>query len=653
MRVCVTGASGFVASAFLRRLKSRKYESIALSSSDPNGCVPASRWFVRDISSCVEPLHDIGPIDVLVHLAGRAHVMRERDADPAAEYRRINVEMTERLVLDAAAKGVKRFLFVSTIGVHGDAQGTIQESTPINPVDLYAQSKYEAELRLREITETVGMELVIIRPALVAGAAAPGNLRRLAEAISRGFPFPVPARGNARSFVGLNNLAELIFLCLDHPAAAGEVFVAAEAEWPSTRQVIEWIAEGMNRRARIIVIPFTLMKGVSSVLGKSAMYEKVFGDLRVDAAKARDILGWCPVESLADAVRLVGKEREKSLPTADLGVHVEVARNPVLFRACEAIDRPGMLITGAAGFIGSALIERIARESFFRVLPVVREPVQLSSRIDPLVMGELTSDSDWEPSLHGVDVVLHLAGRIPLRRDSSTSVSEAEKRVVESTLHMARKSAKAGVRRFVFLSSVKVNGEVGIFSELDIPDPQDSYAVSKYRMEMGLQKIASESGMEVVIVRSPLVYGHGVKGNFRALMRAVDRGIPLPFAAIHNRRSLIALDNLVDFMIACIDHPAAANQVFMVSDGEDLSTPDLIRRLAQAMGRPARLFAVSPALLISGARTLGREKMAQRLIFSLQVNSEKSHTVLGWKPCITVDEGIVRAARRGGVLLSD
>ena len=219
---------------------------------------------------------------------------------------------------------------------------------------------------------------------------------------------------------------------------------------------------------------------------------------------------------------------------------------------------------------------------------------------------------------------------------------------VDGTLNLGRQAAAAGVRRFVFVSSIKVNGEDTPsgrrFSNGDAPTPQDPYGISKMEAEQGLRQIAADTGMEVVIVRPPLVYGPGVKANFAALMRAVQRGIPLPLTSVtHNRRSFVALDNLVDLLITCIDHPAAANQTFLVSDGEDLSTADLLRRLGSAMEKPARLFPVPPSLLQLGANLLGKGDMAQRLLGNLQVDISHTRQTLGWTPPVSVDEGLRRA----------
>lgn len=267
-----------------------------------------------------------------------------------------------------------------------------------------------------------------------------------------------------------------------------------------------------------------------------------------------------------------------------------------------------------------------------------------AERVESEIVGNIDSFTRWEGAVSGVDTVIHLAARVHMMNDTSTDPLAEFRRVnTEGTLNLARQAAEAGVRRFIFLSSVKVNGETGFFRESDVEDPQDPYAISKCEAEQGLRRIAAETGMAVVIIRPPLVYGPGVKANFQSLMRAVGKGVPLPLGAIDNRRSLVGIDNLVDLIVTCIDHPAAANETFLVSDGEDLSTPELVRRIARALGKPARLFPVSPALLKAAATLLGRREAVERLLSSLQVDISKTRDLLGWRPPVSVDAGLTRA----------
>ena len=245
---------------------------------------------------------------------------------------------------------------------------------------------------------------------------------------------------------------------------------------------------------------------------------------------------------------------------------------------------------------------------------------------------------------------MHLAARVHVMNDKSSDPLAEFRRVnVEGTAALARQAAVAGVRRFVFLSSVKVNGEFTKpghpFTADDVPSPEDPYGVSKHEAEQLLRKIAIETGMEVVIIRPPLVYGPGVKANFESMMRWLARGVPLPLAAVtQNRRSLVALNNLVDLIVTCLNHPAAANQTFLVSDGEDLSTTQLLKRMGAAIGQPARLFYLPPALLKLGATIINKPGIYQRLCGSLQLDIAKTRQLLGWIPPVSVDEGLRRAA---------
>jgi len=310
-------------------------------------------------------------------------------------------------------------------------------------------------------------------------------------------------------------------------------------------------------------------------------------------------------------------------------------------------DDARTLITGATGFVGSALMARLKAEG---LLPL--GTTRGTSLDEGCVSAPpLEAGGDWSGLLTGVGTVVHTAARVHVMRDTSSSPLDAFRAVnVTGSLDLARQAASAGVRRFVFLSSVKVNGEetrhAKPFAAGDDPAPGDAYGTSKAEAEAGLKTIATETGMEFVIIRPPLVYGPGVKGNFAAMMRAIGRGLPLPFGAVtDNRRSLVGLDNLVDLIVTCINHPAAANQTFMVSDGEDLSTADLLTRLGATMGKPARLLKIPPALLGAAAAMIGKRAVAQRLLGNLQVDISHTCRTLGWKPPISVDEGLRRAVQ--------
>ena len=307
-----------------------------------------------------------------------------------------------------------------------------------------------------------------------------------------------------------------------------------------------------------------------------------------------------------------------------------------------------VLVTGATGFVGKALVRSLSEDPSFRVRAASRQSISFDNTIDSVASGDLGGSTDWSRALDGVTAVVHLAARVHVMRERSADpLTEFRKANVDGTLALARQAAAAGVKRFVFLSSVKVNGEKTddhAFSERDQPRPADPYGVSKHEAELGLLRIGKETTMQVVIVRAPLIYGPGVKANFRRMMSWLHRGLPLPFGAIDNRRTLIGLDNLVDLLRTCLIRPRAANQTFLAGDDEDLSTTDLLRRLGLALGTPARLIPVPPRVLRFGLATLGLGEEAQRLCGSLQVDSSRARALLDWHPPATVDAGLRKTA---------
>lgn len=309
-----------------------------------------------------------------------------------------------------------------------------------------------------------------------------------------------------------------------------------------------------------------------------------------------------------------------------------------------------VLVTGANGFIGSAVCPDLAARAY-RVRGVARHKrVASVDGFEFLSMDEIDENTDWAEALDGVDSVVHLAARVHLMREvAADPLAEFRRTNVALTLNLARQAAAAGVRRFIFISSIKVNGEVTPvgqpFCADDVPHPTDPYGISKYEAEQGLLMLAAETGLEVVIIRPVLVYGRGVKANFRSMMHWLLKGWPLPLGALPNRRSFVALDNLADLIAMCVQHPAAANQVFLASDGEDLSISGLLRRAGAALGRPARLIPVPVMVLRAGARLVGQEAVIQRLCDSLQVDISKTQRVLGWIPPVDVDDALKETAR--------
>lgn len=308
-----------------------------------------------------------------------------------------------------------------------------------------------------------------------------------------------------------------------------------------------------------------------------------------------------------------------------------------------------ILVTGSNGFVGRSTANRLQDQGYC-VRGAVRGVLREHLPFEAVEVGDIERCTEWGPSLDGVTTVVHLAARAHIMGDGSDDPLTEFRRVnADGTANLVRQAVCAGVRRVVFLSSVKVLGEQTVrgerFSPQDLPAPEDPYAISKCEAEEALRSIAGERGLEVVIIRPPLVYGPAVKANFARLMRWVQRGYPLPFGAIDNRRSLVGLDNLVDLIATCVDHPAAAGQTFLVSDGEDISTPQLIRELAEAMGRRPRLLSVPPGLLRTAGALTGRRAELARLCGSLQVDITHTRRTLNWEPPVPLREGLRRAVQ--------
>ncbi len=306
-----------------------------------------------------------------------------------------------------------------------------------------------------------------------------------------------------------------------------------------------------------------------------------------------------------------------------------------------------VLVTGANGFVGRALCRELLRRDR-RVRAVVRGNDDPPEGCELHTVGEIGPDTDWGEALDGVDAVVHLAARVHVLRETAGDPIAAFRRTnVDGTLRLAEAAALAGVGRFVFLSSVKVLGDAspdGPLTEASAAKPQDPDGISKWETEIGLARLAKKKGLEIVILRPPLVYGPGVKGNFRALLRLVERGLPLPLGRVANRRSLLYLGNLVDAIDRCLSHPAAAGRCYLLRDGEDLSTADLVRRLAAALGRRTPLFPVPAGLLKLGAGCVGRAAEVRRLLGSLTVDDGPIRRELEWNPPFTVDEGLAETA---------
>jgi nucleoside-diphosphate-sugar epimerase len=310
-----------------------------------------------------------------------------------------------------------------------------------------------------------------------------------------------------------------------------------------------------------------------------------------------------------------------------------------------------ILLTGASGFVGGAVAKQLLRIDSVDLLLAGRRCVpELIPRSVFVPVAEINSATDWVAALVDVEVVVHCAARVHVMNEAASDpLAEFREVNVAGTLNLARQAMATGVKRFIFISSVKVNGEGSEpgrpFTPEDTPAPVDAYGISKMEAEQGLLTLAAETGMEVVIIRPTLIYGPGVKANFLSMMSWLHKAVPLPFGAIYNQRSLVALDNLVDLIVTCIVNPAAANQTFLVSDGEDLSTTELLRRMGVALGKPARLLGVPSWLLEAVAAVLGKKALAQRLCGSLQVDISKTRELLNWSPPVSVDEALRKTAK--------
>lgn len=307
-----------------------------------------------------------------------------------------------------------------------------------------------------------------------------------------------------------------------------------------------------------------------------------------------------------------------------------------------------VLVTGASGFVGRRLCASLAAQGW-QVRAALRNPslAHTGKNLEVHLVPDIGPDTDWSAVLADVDAVVHLAARVHVMHESAMDGLQRHRRVnTEGTATLARAAARAGVQRFIYLSSIKVNGERTAgepFTETDPPAPVDAYGISKLEAEQHLTQIAVETGLKTAIFRPPLIYGPGVKGNFLRLIKLVDRGLPLPLAGIHNARSLLCVDNLVSAIAAALDRPQPVQGTFLVSDDHDLSTPELIRHIAVALGKKSRLLPCPPSWLLVAAKLLGRRAEAGRMIESLRINSSKLRQELQWNPPVSVDSGITAA----------
>ncbi len=309
-----------------------------------------------------------------------------------------------------------------------------------------------------------------------------------------------------------------------------------------------------------------------------------------------------------------------------------------------------ILVTGATGFVGKVLCAELIQHGY-EVVAAMRTACAKPKNYEQVMVGSIDGSTKWTEALSKVDVVIHLAARVHVMSESAEN-SLAEFRIVnvEGTLRLAQEAVNAGVKRFIFISSIGVNGNSTVFgrpfSVNDKPKPISTYAISKFEAEQGLIKLSENTCMESVIIRPPLVYGFGAPGNFKQLLHALKRQIPLPLGAINNKRSFVYVENLVSLILRCIDHPAAANQLFLVSDGDDLSTTELLSKCAVALDVKATLLPIPQSWLEAVAKLVGKKEMAQRLCGNLQVDISKACQLLEWTPPVSVTDGLKATAKR-------
>ena len=305
-----------------------------------------------------------------------------------------------------------------------------------------------------------------------------------------------------------------------------------------------------------------------------------------------------------------------------------------------------ILLTGSSGFVGKALLNKLLENNNYQIKALYRTlPINLEDKVDYLQIEDMKFDTDWTEYLKEIDVIIHLAGRAHIMNESASNPLDAFLEInTRATLNFANYAARAGVKRFIFISTIKVLGDQtfrGLRFTSDNPlNPQDPYSISKAKAEIGLKKIMDQSDMDVVIIRPPLVYGQGVKGNFASLLKLASLSVPLPFGAIENRRSLVSIENLVDLICICLDHPNAKNQTFLVSDDHDMSTPELCRLLATAGGYNSRIFRFPESLLRLALNMIGKKAAYERLFGSLEVDIYLTKSYLNWKPPFKVKDSI-------------
>ena len=540
-----------------------------------------------------------------------------------------------------AGRGMKRLIAFSSTSRY-----TKQESDVASEAKL-AERLADGEQRLTAECTANNVAWTLFRPTMVYGCAMDSNVFSIASFVRRfGCFFMAGEGGGCRQPVHADDLAAACSRAMHNTDTYDKSYNLSGGETISYRAMVTLIFRLLGRKARIYTLNRSLLNGLIKIVSvlpgfrhaTPAMLDRMEQDLCFDHSDAVKDFSYAPRGFLRTGY--------------NSGDYVQpgAAKHPDPL--CDKLDGQHVLVTGAGGFIGYSMCRHLANHGC-RVDAVLRDPRQLiglAGRVRPVVIDDICSVNDWDERLQGVDAVVHLAGYVHERVGTLSEAARihCQRLNVDTTTVLAKAAARAGVRRFVYASSVKVHGES---SDIDHPvdetftlSPGDSYSYSKMQAEQNLRDLEEHSDLEVVVFRPPLVYGPGVKANFLRLMRMVEMGIPMPLAAVNNQRSLLYIENLVDVFTRGIVHPSAAGNTFLISDGHDISTPMLINTLAKNLSVKPRLFNVSLPVMRALASIGGEQATVDRLVQSLIVDSSHVRDVLDWQPPYSLETGLRETA---------